>query len=453
MTRVYTIADCNVVAKQFGGRCLSPRYVDVHTQLDWQCAQGHRWPATWDRVNRLKKWCPACACVPVYTIADLRTLARTRGGDCLSDAYVNSRTALRWRCEHGHEWDGLPTRILNGGWCPICIGRTPWTLERAREWARERGGECLGETEERAVYRWRCSSGHRWTGLASAIQEGHWCAVCAANKPLTLADLQRTARERRGRCLAEAYEGSRVKVEWECGKGHRWFARPLAVRAGSWCPECGIAKRRRPTPRLDIEDMRAAADERGGKCLSVEYVPKQKLLWECAAGHRWEALGTAVRYGRWCPRCAGVASPTLDELQALAAEHGGECLSKRYRGTHKKLRWQCAAGHMFQAAPSSLKRGRFCPECRPWKPGTLAEMKTLAAERGGKCLSRSYADAHTHLEWSCRAGHRWHAVPASIKCGSWCPQCARQSGARAARQTLEARALRNARRRGSFGSV
>jgi hypothetical protein len=453
MNITYTIDDCRRLAASLGGRCLSSRYVDVHTKLDWACAEGHRWQAQWDRVNRLRRWCPACARARAraYTIADMRAFASARGGDCLSDVYVNGRTMLRWRCEQGHTWDAPPKNVLGGAWCATCVGQRPWTLDRAMKLARSRGGECLGETEKHRVYRWRCVMGHRWTADGVDVQAGNWCAACAANKPLTIADLQRTARKRGGRCLAEKYLGTAVKVEWECRKGHRWTAKPASVRGGSWCPECSVEQRRRPRRLIDIHDMQKAARERGGKCLSSYYVPEQKLLWECADGHRWRALGTAVRYGRWCAQCAGLASPTIEDLQALAADLGGECLSTRYRGTHRKLWWQCGAGHTFRAAPSSVKAGRFCPECRPRKPGTIAELKAIAAERGGKCLSRRYVNAHTHVEWSCSAGHRWRAVPASVKSGTWCPQCARRGGARSAKLSLEARARRQADREHSSG--
>ncbi len=57
-------------------------------------------------------WCSACldkereeAWLPL-----LQALARRRGGKCLSDAYVDSRTKLRWQCRQGHEWRRRPLR-------------------------------------------------------------------------------------------------------------------------------------------------------------------------------------------------------------------------------------------------------------------------------------------------------------------------------------------------------
>lgn len=52
---------------------------------------------------------------------------------------------------------------------------------------------------------------------------------------------------------------------------------------------------------------------------------------------------------------------------------------------------------------------------------TIEDMQTLAEERGGKCLSENYFNSHTKLIWKCKYGHVWKATPINIKRGSWCP--------------------------------
>jgi hypothetical protein len=47
--------------------------------------------------------------------------AEIRGGLCLSEQYINSKTKLKWQCSKGHVWEALPTNVKNkGSWCPIC---------------------------------------------------------------------------------------------------------------------------------------------------------------------------------------------------------------------------------------------------------------------------------------------------------------------------------------------
>ncbi len=57
---------------------------------------------------------------------------------------------------------------------------------------------------------------------------------------------------------------------------------------------------------------------------------------------------------------------------------------------------------------------------------TIEEMKGLAKERGGECLSTTYQDARSKLLWQCVEGHEWEATPDNIKRGKWCPVCARK---------------------------
>src|SRR5207248_10293639 len=52
--------------------------------------------------------------------ATMRKCAREYGGECLSKKYVNSKTHLHWRCAAGHEWTAKPDHVLKGHWCPIC---------------------------------------------------------------------------------------------------------------------------------------------------------------------------------------------------------------------------------------------------------------------------------------------------------------------------------------------
>ena len=63
----------------------------------------------------------------------------------------------------------------------------------------------------------------------------------------------------------------------------------------------------KPTAELGIEDMRQAAEFRGGKCLSHSMIPGDmatQLEWECHLGHRFKASPALIlQGGHWCPEC------------------------------------------------------------------------------------------------------------------------------------------------------
>lgn len=187
-------------------------------------------------------------------------------------------------------------------------------------------------------------------------------------------------------------------------------------------------------PSLTLEDMQELARGHEGKCLSTKYKGmKEKLAWQCKEGHIWEAVPSSIKYNKaWCPVCAkkSVGRFTLEDMQKLAREHEGRCLSSEYLGTKKKLTWECKEGHVWRTTPFAIKhRHSWCPVCADRTRGgnrlTLEDMRKLAREYGGKCLSTEYVNTKEKLTWECREGHVWRTAPLIIKYNkTWCPVCA-----------------------------
>lgn len=190
--------------------------------------------------------------------------------------------------------------------------------------------------------------------------------------------------------------------------------------------------------RYDLSDMQALATSRGGTCLSPSYEGMNKhLLWQCALGHQWLAIPSSVRQGHWCSACYGNARPTHEELQTLAGSRGGTFVASADGESAGKSIWRCANGHTWEAKASSIKRGSWCPHCAGSARLTLAHAHDAAHIRGGQCLSTTYANARTPLEWKCAKGHTWHATLGKIRDGQWCPYCRRTEAADRLRLTLE----------------
>ena len=149
------------------------------------------------------------------------------------------------------------------------------------------------------------------------------------------------AEVRGGHCLSDHYVNGKTHLEWECAKGHRWRATPdNVILRSSWCSICSQAMR---PARRAIEDMQALASAHGGRCLSTQYLDTTTALeWECAQGHRWFARPVKIRAGRWCTACAHDRwRSSIAELQQVAAERGGRCLSTQYVNTNTHVEWEC----------------------------------------------------------------------------------------------------------------
>ena len=253
----------------------------------------------------------------------------------------------------------------------------------------------------------------------------------------TIEDYKDIARQRKGECLSTEYVSCETKLKWKCEHGHEWEARPSNIKKGHWCPFCGFIKVGKQK-RLGIEEMHQLAKSKSGQCLSTGYVnSKTNLKWKCEHGHEWETAPNNIKRGVWCPICAGNKKSTIEEMQEIARQRNGECLSTEYINIDTKLKWRCEHGHEWEAIPYTIKKGHWCPVCAGNKKSTIEEMQKIARQRNGQCLSTEYVNDTTKLKWKCVHGHKWEAVPSHIKQGTWCPKCAGSIGERICREYFE----------------
>jgi vacuolar-type H+-ATPase subunit E/Vma4 len=558
-----TIEMMHELAKSKKGKCLSTVYTNNRTKLLWECEKGHQF---WAKPNAIKDgdtWCPDCSGTKKLTLERMKEEASVRGGRCLSDEYINSGTKLKWRCANGHIWEAKWDEVRNGRWCPECgshlftenkcryiieqifkkkfpknrtvlgngleidgynsqlkigfeyqgeqhykfvehfhgteenfykrvdadirklekaknkgikiliipytesstdlrlfehivkelkelniiereisfdeihIGNYYSTFEKlneAKSIAEERKGKCLSKSYISSHHKllWECEFGHKWRSSLSTIKQGVWCSDCNGTPKGTIEKMQDLAKQFNGICLSDYYTSTTSFLEWKCDQNHVFKRKPVDIKKGLWCPKCAKQKRKKTT----LEDLKALAIERGGRCLSTEYKTKDdKYIWECEKGHTWPATyGHVKNSGSWCRKCASdkrknLVTPkgTIEEMQDLAKQLNGTCLSEHYISNKTYLEWKCDQNHIFKRKPVDVKRVHWCPKCtKPKrKKATIEDLKVFAIERGGRCLSTEYNTKDDKYEWECEKGHTWSATYGSVKNGgTWCGECA-----------------------------
>ncbi|MFA6273455.1 MAG: hypothetical protein WC673_03135 [Candidatus Paceibacterota bacterium] len=433
------------------------------------------------------------------TLKDFQEVATERGGKCLSDKYVNSQTKLKWRCNEEHEWEAVPNSVKLGTWCPVCADNQKLGIEKMNQIAEERGGKCLSDkyVSNKVRLKWQCEKGHIWQATPSKILQGRWCHKCGGSQRLNIDDMHSIANKKGGKCLSEKYVNVITKLKWQCSERHIWETAPLHVLEGTWCPICSIGISERicrefferiflqkfPKKKpLWLRNKRGNLMELDGYCeklkLAFEYhgeyhyskkiiesaykrslkqrqeddrdklklcienkiilveVPytvkfndmEDFILKECEKKHIFIPNYNQINISEF-----KIYSPTwLKNMQEIAKERGGKCLSEGYFDTHSKLKWQCKNGHMWEATPAHVKSGTWCPVCGGSQKLDITEPQELAIMGGGKCLSDEYINAHTKLKWQCKNGHIWEAEPNSIKQGTWCPECSYKTTAKKA---------------------
>lgn len=230
----------------------------------------------------------------------MQILAKKRNGKCLSSKYINAKTKLEWQCNIcNYKWEATPSNIQQGKWCPYCAGNAPKTIEYIQELAEKNGGKCLSieYINANAKYKWQCDKGHVWEADYSSIQKGHWCPYCYGNTKYTIEHMIKLANIKNGKCISCEYINSQTKLKWQCEKGHIWEAKPNKIIQGKWCPYCAGFHKTIKNMQM------YAKKKKGKCISQKYIDAHTRLIWECEFGHQWDATPANILRGYWCPYC------------------------------------------------------------------------------------------------------------------------------------------------------
>ena len=310
-----------------------------------------------------------------------------------------------WRCEFGHQWrSAVYSRTHAKTGCPYCAGNrnlcasSPFAVsypELMAEWHPTLNGDLSPDEIAPGTHRkiwWKCKKGHEWKAEVKSRVQGSGCPVCA-NRKIKVGenDLATTHPEiaaqwhptRNGnRTPRDVVAGNHAKVWWQCEKGHEWQAVIQARTAtGSGCPVCA-GKVVLP----GINDLGSVAPaiaaqwhpEKNGPLTpeQVTSLSNRKAWWLCSKGHAYQTvIANRVRNATGCPYCGNqkvlVGFNDLETVAPAIAQQwnpdlNGELTPRMVTaGSHRKVWWQCADGHVWKAfiyaRTGPQKTG--CPVC------------------------------------------------------------------------------------------
>lgn len=173
-------------------------------------------------------------------IVELGKIARDHGGKCLSKVYFGESCELEFQCANGHKFNKKPSKVRQGIWCleEGCHSKAPRS-KTVEEYIQARGGKLLSEYKDRKTkLEVECHLGHVWTPSWASLQKS-WCSVCSGNRKGTIEAMHLLAKSRNGICLSTEYKGSHVNLDWQCANGHQFPATPGNVKhKKSWCIKC-----------------------------------------------------------------------------------------------------------------------------------------------------------------------------------------------------------------------
>ena len=110
--------------------------------------------------------------------------------------------------------------------------------------------------------------------------------------------------------------------------------------------------------KYSLEYAQQCAAEHNGICLSKEYTKMTDLMrWQCEAGHQWEARLKTVRDYHWCLKCQSIKEEN-DALQR-AKDNNIIRIFRDWKGEINK--WQCQKDHLFISSNTGLNK---CTQCQ-----------------------------------------------------------------------------------------
>jgi hypothetical protein len=348
-------------------------------------------------------------------------------GIVLSGAYLKYHTKTSFLCSEGHSWNATPANVLYGYGCPHCSGNIPLTKQIVNVRIADRGLVMLGEyvhQSEKAMF--LCGEGHTWETAPSNVLYGNGCPKCgrlkAANKKRLSKDTIRERLAGRDIDLIGEYSNANAKTMFRCGEGHAWNATPGSVISGNGCPHCSG---RAPLTKAIVIERIA---NRGITLLGDYISTSAKTLFRCNEGHTWTTAASHVISGTGCPHCDGQAPLSKEIVNERIASRGIVMLGD-YKNVDTKALFRCNEAHTWETTPYHVMRQprpTGCPYCSEKAPLSTAILNDRIKDRGLVLLDE-FRTNHLKIRFQCSAGHVWEAKPNNILNGRGCPECSERT--------------------------
>lgn len=326
------------------------------------------------------------------TIEEMRGIAASRGGSCLSTTYVNNKTLLCWKCSVSTHspWWASPGNVKNhGSWCPECIINVGEEITRA--------------TLEEAF------PGHRF--------------IRTRNVPwLGKLELDGYCESKQ---LAFEYQG--IQHDKEIAFFHKTeTAFSSQVERDKFKQE-----------QCELNNVMLICVSHTVPYTKLRTFIRQQLIDEY--GYIEEDLAPVIMNDTEFfdqIRSSSTRSATqLEKAKEIIERKGGVCISTLYVGYRVPLTIRCEKGHVFQSTLESISRDdvgpRFCIVCASTQPITEKQCEQFAIQRGYKYLGRDRCLDMTNpnksrwrLALECKKGHLWFPTWDNLRAGKNCKECA-----------------------------
>lgn len=385
------------------------------------------------------------------------------GTETLADFSRGSDKKVWWRCSNRHEWAAVISSRVGGNGCPFCSGKAPsqgYNLasdnpDLCKEWHPKNTLTPADVTprSDKTVW-WTCERGHEWE--AKVIDRNgskkNGCPYCSNKRvgadnclAATHPDVAREWHpERNEFTTTQVGAGSNKRAWWRCADGHEWAAviHSRTLR-GAGCPFCS-GRRASAATSLAAVNAKLAAEWHPTKnkaaADSVTPGSNQRVWWQCADGHEWQATVSSRSSGNGCAMCSGRKPSPQNNLAVTHPHLAREWHPKNpfgpahvTSGSGKGVWWRCSVGHEFRATICNRAGASGgCPFCSGRQATADRNLAVLFPELAAEWHPSNPMSADevtpgsgAKVRWRCSEGHSWNAVVGQrTAAGTGCPYCA-----------------------------
>ncbi len=192
--------------------------------------------------------------------------------------------------------------------------------------------------------------------------------------------------------------------------------------------QMGLFERKTTKRRLLTEfDYHRVGSPRGIRWVGDE-LPKNnhtRTSWQCPQGDVWGAKYNRIQQGRGCPHCAGKAPKTEADYHKIGVPRGIHWIGDKLpTNVNAKTSWQCSHGHTWDAPQSSIRKGTGCPDCPRNTTKTETDYRKAGLSRDIRWIGDELPkNTQTKTSWQCPQGDIWDTPYSEIRRGRGCPRC------------------------------
>ncbi len=286
----------------------------THSKIHIVCENGHHIYKPYKHLGTAT-WCKYCKFDKLIKRA--YQMANSRGGSCLSTKCTSVANKLKWQCEFGHTWIAEYNTIRRGSWCSQCVDRLGEKITRLYMEA------IFGRPFPKCRPKWLTNTnGHKLEldgfceELGIAFEHNgfqHYKQISYFKYDNDgFRSIQQRDKIKHNKCKEQNIKVIIVPEMFTLTK-----LKNLKSIIKSQCVTLGIDLPHnfddinvdiKAAYRNKIDEARSLANNHGGKCLSDKFIEhhndKDRLLFECKCGYKWEASLARIRFGTWCRKCS-----------------------------------------------------------------------------------------------------------------------------------------------------